>query len=295
MVPLEEIFCFIDDFCKAFERTYKGRCLPRLDRSRNRSCRLSLAEVMTILVLFQLSHYRTFKDFYVSCLLVHHRNDFHLVSYNRFLELIPYASMPLLILLVNMPGEKTDRYFIDSTKLEVCHNFRIMRNKVFKGFAQRGKTSTVWFFGFKLHLIINHKGELMSFRITPGNVSDVCVVADLAKALKGWLFGDKGYVSQKLAQQLSEKGLEFVTTLRKTMKKQFIEPIKKWWLEKRGIVETVIGQLKALLHLQHTRHRSPSNFLTNVLATLLAYVLKPKKPKVTFAQVVQQMARLTSS
>ncbi len=165
MVPLDEIFCFIDDFCKFFEQSLKAKLLPNPNRQRNRTCALAMSEIMTILVLFQLSHYRTFKDFYHH-LVSYHAKDFpKLVSYNRFLELMPFAAMPLLILLTRIPGKQTGKYYVDSTKLAVCHNLRIRRHKVFKGLAQRGKTSTGWFFGFKLHMVINDQGELMSFKI----------------------------------------------------------------------------------------------------------------------------------
>jgi hypothetical protein len=254
MVPLDEIFCFIDDFCKHFESAQKGNLLPNPDRKRQKACRLHLSEIMTILVLFQLSQYRTFKDFFHNCLSTQYKQAFpNLVSYNRFLELIPHAAMPLLILLMKMPGEETGRYIVDSTKLEVCHNLRISRHKVFKGLAKRGKTSTGWFFGFKLHIVINHKGDLMNFKITPGNTDDRAVVEKLMKGLQGWLFGDRGYISQKLSKTLSGKGVELITNLKQNMKKQFLEPIKKWWLGKRRVVETVIDQLKAILHIQHTR------------------------------------------
>ena len=296
MVPLEEIFCFIDDFCKCFQQHHQSRLLPNSNRKRNKPCRLTVAEIMTILVLFQLSHYRTFKDFYLSCLIPHYKSAFpNLVSYSRFVELIPYAIMPLLVLLLNTTGQKTGKYFIDSTKLFVCDNRRIYRHKVFQGIAQRGKTSTGWFFGFKLHLLINDKGELMSFRITPGNTDDRTVVEKMAQGLEGWLFGDKGYLGKKLAQRLLDQGIELITRLKKNMKDQFLDPIRQCWLDKRGIIETSIDQLKSIFHIQHTRHRSPDNFLANVLAGLLAYVFKPKKPTVSFANHIPQCLSLMSN
>lgn len=141
MVPLEEIFCLIDDFCKQFEQAQQSKLLPNPARKRKRSCSLSISEIMTILILFHLSHYRTFKDFYLECLLARYKSEFpKLVSYNRFLELMPYAAMPLYIFINNLKGKITDKYYVDSTKLQVCDNLRIGRHKVFKGIAQRGKT-----------------------------------------------------------------------------------------------------------------------------------------------------------
>ena len=284
MVPLEEIFCLIDDFCKQFEQAQQSRLLPNPARKRKRHCSLCVSEIMTIMVMFHLSHYRTFKDFYIECLLSRYKNEFpKLVSYNRFLELIPYAAMPLCILISQLTGKVTGKYYIDSTKLQVCDNLRIHSHQVFKDIAKRGKTSAGWFFGFKLHLIINNQGDIMNFRINSGNRDDRSVVKKMADGLTGWLFGDKGYISKKLTNKLKDQGLEIITKTKKNMKKSHLTPLKKLWLDKRGIIESVIDQFKALLHIQHTRHRSPSNFLTNLLPGIVAYIFKPKKPSISFA------------
>jgi len=296
MVPLEEIFCLIDDFCKQFEETQKSNLLPNPSRKRARLCSLSISEIMTIMVMFHLSHYRTFKDFYKDCLSVNFKSAFpKLVSYNRFVELMPYAAMPLLVLSFSLTGKTTGKYYIDSTKLHVCDNLRIHSHKVFKDLARRGKTSTGWFFGFKLHLIINDKGELMTFRITSGNADDRAVVRKMTVGLEGWLFGDKGYISTKLTEELKNRGLELITKVKKNMKKKIIDPVKNLWLKKRGVVESAIDQMKAILHIQHTRHRSPNNFLVNLLAGILGYIFKPKKPTVSFAKTISGMALLMSN
>ncbi|WP_339041942.1 transposase [Candidatus Lariskella endosymbiont of Hedychridium roseum] len=84
------------------------------------------------------------------------------MSYNRFVELMKHAVVPQMVMLRSLSGSKTGKYYIDSTKLEVCHNMRIRRHKVFKDIAKRGKTSTGWFFGFKLHIIMNDCGEIIN-------------------------------------------------------------------------------------------------------------------------------------
>lgn len=296
MVPLVEIYCFIDDFCKHFTLAQQQNCLPNPNRQRYRPCLMSLSEIMTILVLFHLSHYRTFKDFYLESVCRHTRSDFpKLVSYHRFLELMPHVAMPLGVLLHCCQGKKTGRYYIDSTKLQVCHNLRIARHKVFQDLAKRGKTSTGWFFGFKLHLVFNDKGELITFKLTPGNVDDRNVVETLTQHLQGWLFGDKGYLSQALEKSLLQRGLRLFTRVKKNMKEKVMTPIQQAFLNQRGMVETIIGQLKALCHIQHTRHRSPTNFLVNVLAGLFAYVLKPQKVSVKFHHLNNLNPLLTSS
>lgn len=296
MVPLEEVFCVIDDFCKHFESEIKGKMLATPNRRRNRLCAMSLSEVMTIMILFQMSHYRTFKDFYKDCLSTRFKREFpKLLSYNRLVELMPWAAMPLYVLANSLTGAQTERYYIDSTKIEVCDNLRIRSHKVFKGIAKRGKTSTGWFFGFKLHLVINHKGELMSFKLTSGNIDDRAVVAKMCDTLKGWLFGDKGYLSGKLTRILKEQGIDLITKSKKNMKQPIMTKAQKQWLDKRGVIESVIDQLKSLLHIQHTRHRSPSNFLTNLFAGIVAYIFKPKKPSVSFANHLQAQPFLTSN
>ena len=135
----------------------------------------------------------------------------------------------------------------------------------------------------------------MAFRITPGNTDDRAVVRKMTAGLEGWLFGDKGYLSKELAEDLKKYGLELITKVKKNMKERFINPVKKLWLNKRGTVESAIDQMKALLHIQHTRHRSPNNFFVNLLAGILAYIFKPKKPTVSFANSVSEMALLMSN
>lgn len=228
MVPLEEIFCSIDDFCKHFQSSQPPLFLPHPHRVRQRPCRLTLSEIMTILILFQFSHYRTFKDFYLSCLSRQYTSAFpKLTSYTRFLELMPLAVFPLMVFLNTQTGTPTGRYFIDSTKLAVCHNLRIRRHQVFKDIAGRGKTSTGWFFGFKLHLILNDQGDIMRFCLTSGNRDDRSVVDRLTKNLQGWLIGDRGYLGQALKTRLCKRGLELITKVRRHMKLTSLDPLKK--------------------------------------------------------------------
>jgi hypothetical protein len=235
MVPLTEIFVFIDDFCKLFvEYTQQILVTNAQSKKRKRLRQISLSEIMTIIVLYHLSRYKTFKDFYMNSVLITYRKEFpNAVSYSRFITLMKDAFMPLLILLLGIRGEETGIYYIDSTKLTVCHNLRIHRNKVFKDAAKRGKTSTGWFFGFKLHVVVNNKGEIMNFVLTPGNVHDTKPVETLVKHLNGWLFGDRGYISKELNKTLLEKGIELITNIKKGMKKVILEAVKKYLLKKK--------------------------------------------------------------
>ena len=279
LAPVTEIFCDIDDFCKDYLRNQSKYFLPNPDRIRHREMQMSLSEIGTIVVLFQMSHYRTFKDFYCGCVLQDMKHYFpNALSYTRFVACKSASLMMLRAYLLSKTGKHTGLYFIDSTTLRVCHNKRIYRNKVFKGIAERSKSTMGWFYGFKLHIVINHQGELMSFCLTKGNVDDRAVVRKLMTNLKGIAAGDKGYLGQELAEDLAKHDLKFITKLRKNMKKKMLSAFEKFFLKQRGIVETIIDQLKNLYYVEHSRHRSPINFLVNTVGALVAYTWRPNKP-----------------
>jgi len=275
-------FVLIDDFCQSFEPKLKERLLA--DRKhRQRATRLALSEIMTILVCFHTSHFRTFKHYHFH-LLANQRADFPgLVSYQRFVELMPRAILPLCAWVLACRGEVTGISFIDSTVLRVCHPKRIARNKVFADVAQIGRSSMGWFYGFKLHWVINEKGELLSFALTPGNVDDRQPVRKLARRLWGKLFGDKGYISQSLFEELYERGLKLITTVRANMKNRLLDWQEKILLRKRSLIETANDMLKNVCQIEHTRHRSVSNFVVNLLCGLAAYCQLPKKPTLRFS------------
>jgi transposase len=236
---------------------------------------------MTILIAFHQSHYRDFKAYYCEQVLKSWRAEFPgLVSYTRFVEYIPSALVPLIVYLrACCLGHCTGISFIDSTSLDVCLNQRIHTHKVFAGLAERGKTSTGWFFGFKLHLVVNERGEILQVCITPGNVDDRKPVPRLVKKLFGKLFGDKGYISQPLAQTLRELfDIQLITKLRNNMKNQLMTMTDRILLRRRAIIETIIDQLKNISQIEHSRHRSITNFFVNVLCGLIAYCHRPSKP-----------------
>jgi len=178
--------------------------------------------------------------------------------------------------------------FIDSTSIAVCHFKRSNRNKVFKGFAKKGKTSTGWFFGFKLHLIVNDKGEILSFMLTPGNTDDRAPVEKLVEQAKfvGKLIGDRGYISSELFERLFSKGIQLITKIRKNMKNKLMGFYDKLLLRKRGIIETIIDQLKNISQIEHSRHRSPVNFLVNLIGGLVAYAHQPRKPSLNICDEI---------
>ena len=167
-----------------------------------------------------------------------------------------------------------------TTSLKVCKNKRIARNRVFAGVAARGKTTIGWFYGFKLHLVINDQGELLGVRLTPGNCDDRKPVEQMTGGLVGKLFGDKGYISKDLFEKLFSRGLQLITTLRKNMKPKLLPLWDKLMLRKRSLIETVNDQLKNISQIEHTRHRSVSGFMVNLLAGLIGYTHQPKKPAI---------------
>jgi transposase len=282
------LFCDIDDFCLLFEPAWRRRLLADGAVRRHKPGALSLSEVMTILVLFHASGYRDFKTFYTRHVSEQMAGAFpKLVSYGRFVELQREALVPLWCYLHARKGRCTGIAFVDATTLAVCHNLRIPQHKVFSDCARRGKSSMGWFYGFKLHLVINDRGEMLSCYLTPGNCDDRRPVPHLVKELWGRLFGDKGYISQPLATLLRAQDLRLVTRLKKNMKNKFLALSDRLLLRKRALIETVNDQLKNISQIEHTRHRSLWNFLGNVAAGLIAYTWREKKPSLNI-QVKEQ-------
>jgi len=271
------LFCEIDDFCKGMTPWLNAQLLPA--RQRQRESRMHLSEVMTILVWFHVVGYRNFKQFYRQEVSQHLCHEFPgLVSYNRFVELQRDALVPLCLYLKQRQGRCSGISFIDSTALAVCDNRRIHSHRVFKAEAARGKSSVGWFYGFKLHLVTNDEGELLACCLTAGNVDDRKPVPQLVKDLFGKLFGDKGYLSQPLCEQLLEQELHLITKLRRNMPNQLMLLLDKILLRKRAIIETIVDQLKNISQIEHTRHRSLWNFMGNLMAGLIAYTWRPTKP-----------------
>jgi hypothetical protein len=287
---ITEIFFAADEYCIVFNRHmdhYVSKIAADSNKlTRNRACGLSNSEVITLLVCFHLSDYRTLKHFYKDYACIHLTKEFpHLVSYNRFVELQKQAALPLLMFVMSCCiGACTGISFIDSTKLAVCHNRRIHQHRQFKGIAQRGYRSTGWFFGFKLHLIINDKGEIISFQLTRGNVADnnENVLLRLCKHLFGKLYGDKGYlVKQSVFDKLFYDGVQLITKIKSNMKNKLMSVYDKLMLRKRRVIECAVDSLKNICQLEHSRHRSVHGFVINVFAAIGAYHFLPKKPSIT--------------
>src|SRR3982751_1050495 len=286
------IFCDIDDFCRSLLAAGHPQLPPRSDTSKPRANSLSMSEVMTILVWFHASHYRTFKHFYLGPVLPGKRAEFPgLPSYTRFVELIPLTLLPLCAYLQTRKGQPTGLQFIDSLPIRVCHNRRIHSHKVFAGLAQRGKGSMGWFYGFKLHLVINERGEVLGLTLTPGNTDDRRPVAKLVGQLWGKLFGDRGYIGQELFEQLWTEGIQLITKLKRKMKNKLMPVLDKLLLRKRALIECVNDQLKNISQIEHTRHRSAANGIVNIRAAVVAYIFPPKKPALDLSTTIESQAQ----
>ena len=278
-----ELFFIADEFCKFFDWMMARYTLKNAGkRPYHRETTLSKAEIMLIIILFHDSGYRCFKHFYLDYVCKHLRHLFpKVVSYNRFVELEREVAIPLALFIKRvLLGKCTGISFVDSTPIRVCRNQRIHIHRTFKGIAQRGKCSMGWFFGFKLHLICNEKGELLNFMITPGDIDDrePLKYNAFVEFLYGKLVGDKGYIGKELFQRLFVNGIQLITKLKSNMKGALMSVSDKLLLRKRAIIETVNDELKNIAQIEHSRHRCFDNFIVNILGAIAAYCMFPKKP-----------------
>lgn len=298
---ITEIYYTIDEFCKEFESAKEGHLIQKYVnvKARNRKFKLSDSEVITILILFHSENYRNLKHFYINYVQKHMRDYFpETVSYNRFVELQKKAMLPMTCFLqVFCLGVCTGISYIDSTPLRVCHIKREKQNKVFKGIAKKGQCSLGWFFGFKLHIIINDKGEILTFMLTQGNVDDREPLKSerFHNKVFGKLFGDKGYIGHDLFEMLFVDGIHLITKIKKNMKNSLMLVRDKILLRKRALIESVNDQLKNICQIEHTRHRCLENFLTNLISGLITYSYFDKKPSLNLEIIdIDRVKKLTA-
>ena len=288
-MSIVSLFCKIDDFFLQYQAYQASRSLETAKSPETRGCprHLHPSEVMTLLIAFHQSGYRTFKHFYETHVCVYWRAEFpNLVSYCRFVQLKQEVLTLLMLYLHEQLGECSGISFVDSTRLRVCDPKRISSHRVFADQAGRGKTSMGWFYGFKLHLIINEKGDLLGFELTPGNTDDRSPLWKLSsERCFGNLYGDKGYISKDLREALNAEGIHLFYKVRKNMKPLELSVTDEVLLKKRVIIESVIKELKTQTMLEHSRHRSFVNFQVNVVAALIAYQLLETKPSVNLSEL----------
>ena len=269
-----EIYCMADDFCKEFtlqQEKYMIKDMKTMHR--NKPNRMSDAEIMVILILFHSGGFRCFKHYYKGYVCKHLKHLFpRQVSYNRFVELEKEVLLPMTIFIKKvLLGTCTGISFVDSTPLCVCRNQRILIHKTFEGLAERGRCSMGWFFGFKLHLIINDKGE----NFTPGNVDDwePLEQGKFLKNIKGKLCADKVYIGQALFENLFLNGIH-------NMRNSLMSIADRILLRKRALIETANDELKNIAQIEYSRHRSFSNVIANSLSAIAAYCFFEKKPAI---------------
>ncbi|WP_396958463.1 IS982 family transposase [Nitrosomonas sp.] len=286
MDSLTELFCLIDDFCHQFEPALERHLLEAGVKKRKRRSELSLSELMTLTVLFHQLRFRQFKSFYLVYACHHLQAEFpKLPSYQRCVELLPRCVVPPAALFEVLKGQCDGISIADATSIAVCDNRRIARHRVFADSARRGKTSMGWFYGFKFHVIINSRGELIRLRLTAGNVDDRQPMPNLCQGLSGQLFADKGYLARWLTEALARQNLQLITPLRKNMAPVLRTAFEKAILRHRSLIETVFDELKNLCQIEHTRHRSFFNFLVNLMAGVVTYCLSDNKPTLNLTRV----------
>lgn len=245
---------------------------------------------MTILIGYYLSPYKTFKGYYTNYITGQRRRDFpDLVSYDRLVSLTARALLPLMAYLIYRCRRslRTGQYFIraafrDSTPVAVNHPHRVHKYRVFSGLARWGKTSTGWFFGFKIQLNINNLGQIVRYKLTHGAVHDTHpkVLFELTDDLAGWAFGDRGYLLHPEKQAfVEEQGrLCFVAKTRSKSEAKDLPMQAKKWAKKRPLIETVIGHCKQVGNLEHRRHCSACNGVVNGYACLVADTFHQRTP-----------------
>ncbi len=274
-----EIFCYIDDFFQELDKNTNS--ITNHNNKSGPKSRLNRSEIITIIIGYWQSSYDCFKNYYLKQIWIHHKRDFQLVSYSQFIKIIG-PHLPLLVLILNSILDQCDGLsFVDSSSIEVCKRYRISMHKVFAGIAARSKTTRGWFYGLKLHLIINRAGGIVKASFSPGNKDDRQQLELMIKNLFGKVFGDRGYISQKLFQQLLEQGIFMVTRVKKNMKNKLMSMLDKILLLKRALIESVFSKIKLLGKFEHSRHRSVTNAFVHMVAALINYQMSDNKPSIT--------------
>lgn len=282
MCKYTTIFTIVDDFCKTYEDWVSHKLITS-GKQRDRKGKLSLSEGVSIMIFYHFSQFKHFKIFY-QYFITKGELFKNPPCYERFIAIIPSLFLPLVIMMHYLSGKKTGIYYVDSTHFAVCKNIRISSHKTFAGLAQRGHSSIDWFYGFKLHMIINDQSQIIAIKITKGNKDDRKAFEEMVTTanLKGKCYADKGYISKGLLARLYAKGLLLITGIKRNMKNYLIPILDKLLHKKRFIIETIFGYIKEQFNIRPNKHRSPVNFFASLFAALIAYQIKPAKPKISY-------------
>ena len=275
MKNIVEVYCFVDNFVKMIES-------KSLKSPAGRKSMLTKTDYITLTIFKQEYGLKTTKQLY-EFVQEYMQKDFSpLPSYQQFNEGIKSTFSYFVMiawLLTRLTRKKDAKYHIvDSSPLPVCNNQYRFQAKLFKGLARSGKNMNGWYWGFKLHLIINHDMEIESIKISDGSTSDIdALEGDFIDGIRGWLVGDKGYIGQKKAQELAAQGIKLITRTRKNMRKVPALPIHNYLLSKRQAVESTFSYLKYRLSVLSSYARSVEGFFVNVFSAIVTYSLNLKK------------------
>jgi hypothetical protein len=276
---LTEIFVETDDFLLdlAQQTTAQGLSEPQWHS------RFARSEVITTLVAYHHSGRKCFKYFYCQDVLKTYQSWLpDAPCYERFVALIPHVVLELYLLLKSRCQPALAENYVDSKPLKACHIKREAQHKVMVDWASKGKGTLGWFYGFKMHVVINREAQLVNFLLTAGNVADNNhqVLNYLFKEIEGKVYGDKGYLSV-LKEELLDKGVDLMPKMRRNGKKDAIVHQKDAYYHRhRGLIESVFGQCVGLIDLEHTRHRAPLNCFCHMFAALLAYTFADQHPRI---------------
>jgi hypothetical protein len=273
---LYHIFDQIDNLLKTMSTSLKRKLLTDLRPKGGRPSGLSLQAILAFGIFRYATGVKDVLHYHRKLLSSYSKDLGRIPNYGNFNTLMNQAT-PYVIFLLQwifyVNKSKQDRfYFMDSTPLKVCENKRIFDHKVCEGIAQRGKSSMGWFFGFKLHVVCDSLGRLVSLLITPGNTDDRKFVLKLLKGLKGLCVADAGYVSKKLMRALYEQGLLLLTDVRNSMKR-FMTEAQHALLKQRQRIEGVFSCLKHRLKAEASIARSPLGYVSRCLYACLTFVL----------------------
>ena len=287
MFDSTELFCVIDDFFLKFEATY-WKFLKECNHClRIRTAQLSISEIIFIAIWYKCSHFNNFKAFFSSLKQDKSHLFKSLPCYQRMIYLVNTHQLALHALhFAVMKDHQSSYLWIDSTTLPVCKNQRIQRHKSISSIATRGKSSMGWFFGCKLHLLMNQSGGIVNTVLSNGHTADIKMVEQLVKGMTAKLYADRGYISQELKSRLRVQGVDLITYHRKNMKSIQLLKADEYHLKQRNKIETLFSLLKGTYNLVTTRARSVAGYLAGIYASLCAYqICHQNKPMIRIMEI----------
>jgi hypothetical protein len=283
MFEFTTLFCTIDDFFQKNEAIYWQYLKQENPKVRQRSGVLCLSEIIFIAVWYKNSQLHHFKAFYGMIQRFYYKLFNALSSYQRMVHLINQHQLALQALHISLTSSaQTACAWVDSTTLPVCKNQRIQRHKSLKKIATRAKSSMGWFYGCKLHVLVDAQGQFIQTQLSNGHTSDIKILPKLAQGYIGKIFGDRGYISETLKEKLVKQDIELITYHRKNMRPVKLSSEDEMMLRQRNKIETIFSLLKQQYNLVSSRHRSISGYLAGIYASLCAYqICHHNKPQFT--------------